>query len=118
MVGGGVLERAGDAETSPGLQLLQQARSLGSRADHQPRARDGDLAPPGNAARLGSWKELRRLGATLLAGHQDYGRLQAYFLGHSPRTAADRHDVRPSREVFAEAVTWLGRELGPGGSGK
>src|SRR5262249_12163756 len=108
---------AGDAETSPGLQFHQQARSLGSRADHKPRARDGDLAPPVNAARLGSLKELRRLGATLLAGHQDYGRLQAYFLGHSPRTVADRHYVIPSREFFAEAVMWLGRELGPVGSG-
>src|SRR5262249_39079581 len=40
-------------------------------------------------------KELRKLGASLLAAHPEYGRFQSYFLGHSPRTVADRHYVVP-----------------------
>jgi hypothetical protein len=57
-------------------------------------------------------KELRKLGATLLAGHPDYGRFQSYFLGHSPRTVADKHYVMPPQELFDQAVTWLGQQLG------
>jgi hypothetical protein len=34
------------------------------------------------------------------------------FLGHSPRTVADRHYVVPPQELLDEAVTWLGRQLG------
>jgi hypothetical protein len=57
-------------------------------------------------------KQLRKLGASLLASHKDYGRFASYFLGHSPRTVADRHYVVPPQELFDEAVTWLGRQLG------
>jgi integrase len=57
-------------------------------------------------------KELRKLGATLLEGHKDYGRFGSYFLGHSPRTVKDRHYVQPPQELFDEAVTWLGQQLG------
>jgi integrase len=57
-------------------------------------------------------KELRKLGATLLASHEVYGRFQAYFLGHSPRTVADRNYVRPPQALFDEAITWLGQQLG------
>jgi integrase len=64
---------------------------------------------PGFNRRL---KELRKLGATLLGDDPDYGRFQSYFLGHSPRTVADRSYVVPSQEMFDEAVTWLGQQLG------
>jgi integrase len=57
-------------------------------------------------------KQLRKLGASLLASHKDYGRLVPYFLGHSPRTVADRHYVVPPQELLDEAVTWLGQQLG------
>ncbi len=57
-------------------------------------------------------KQLRKLGVSQLASHKDYGRLVAYFLGHSPRTVADRHYVVPPQELLDEAVTWLGRQLG------
>jgi integrase len=57
-------------------------------------------------------KQLRKLGASQLATHKDYGRLVPYFLGHSPRTVADRHYVVPPQELLDEAVTWLGRQLG------
>jgi integrase len=59
-----------------------------------------------------SLKQFRSLGATLLEGHREYGRFKNHFLGHSPRTVADRHYVVPSQELFDEAVTWLGRQLG------
>jgi integrase len=62
--------------------------------------------------RLGPMKELRKLGATLLAGHKDFDKYHRYFLGHTARTMADRHYVVPDRERFDEAVTWLGQELG------
>jgi integrase len=61
-----------------------------------------------------SLKELRKTGATLLDGHKDYGRFKSYFLGHSPRTVADRHYATPSKELFDEAVAWLGEQLGQG----
>lgn len=59
-----------------------------------------------------SLKQLRKLGATILDGHKDYGRFKSYFLGHSPRTVADRHYAAPSQSLFDEAVEWLGRQLG------
>jgi integrase len=57
-------------------------------------------------------KQLRKLGASLLAKHEVYGRFASYFLGHSPRTVADRHYVTPPQELFDEAVLWLGKQLG------
>ncbi len=57
-------------------------------------------------------KELRKTAATMLEKHKDYGRYTSYFLGHSPRTVADKHYATPSRELFDEAVLWLGRQLG------
>lgn len=58
-----------------------------------------------------SLKQLRKLGATLLEGHKDYGRFKSYFLAHSPRTVADRHYASPSQALFDEAVLWLGGQL-------
>lgn len=63
---------------------------------------------PGFKRRL---NQLRKLGATLLGNHPEYGRFQSYFLGHSPRTVADRSYVVPSQEMFDKAVTWLGQQL-------
>ena len=57
-------------------------------------------------------KELRKLGASIIGTHKHYGPLVHYFLGHSPRTVADRHYVIPPPELFDEAVLWLGQQLG------
>jgi hypothetical protein len=57
-------------------------------------------------------KELRKLGASLLAANEVYGRFVSYFLGHSPRTVADRNYVVPPQGLFDEAVLWLGKQLG------
>jgi integrase len=57
-------------------------------------------------------KQLRKLGASLLSSHKDYGRFASYFLCHSPRTVADRYYVVPPQELFDEAILWLGRQVG------
>jgi integrase len=57
-------------------------------------------------------KQLRKLGASLLAKHEVYGRFVGHFLGHSPRTVADRHYQVPPQDLFDQAVLWLGRQLG------
>jgi len=59
-----------------------------------------------------SLKQLRKLGATLLDDHPNYGRYVPYFLGHSPKTVADKNYRRPSQAQFDEAVAWLGQQLG------
>jgi integrase len=57
-------------------------------------------------------KQLRKLGASLLAKHEVYGRFVSYFLGHSPRSVADKHYVVPPQDLFDQAVLWLGKQLG------
>jgi integrase len=57
-------------------------------------------------------KLLRKTAATLLDSHPEYSRYSTLFLGHSPRSIADRHYIKPSQEQFDEAVLWLGRQLG------
>jgi integrase len=59
-----------------------------------------------------SLKELRKLGASLLRTNPDYAVLVDYFLGHSPQSMADRHYAAPPQDLFDDAVTWLGVQLG------
>lgn len=56
-------------------------------------------------------KLIRKTAASLLEGHKEFGRYAQYFLGHSPRTVAERHYVVPSQDRFDEAVTWLGEQF-------
>jgi integrase len=56
-------------------------------------------------------KQLRKTAASLLAQHVD-GSYVDLFLGHAPRSMADRHYVKPDQQKLDEAVTWLGRQLG------
>jgi integrase len=58
-----------------------------------------------------SLKQLRKLGATLMDAHKDYGRFKSYFLGHSPRTVADRHYAPSPRKPCS-----MRRSNGWGGS--
>ena len=57
-------------------------------------------------------KRLRKTSSTLLGEHPFYGRFAQHFLGQSPRSIADRHYVKPSIELFDEAVRWLGSQYG------
>jgi integrase len=60
-------------------------------------------------------KQLRKLGHSVLKGSAQYAHLADYFLAHAPATVADRHytvDTMGRRQLFDEAILWLGRQLG------
>jgi integrase len=57
-------------------------------------------------------KSLRKTASSMLENHAEYGRYAQYFLGHAPRSVADRHYVQPSRTQFDAAIKWLGQQLG------
>jgi hypothetical protein len=57
-------------------------------------------------------KQLRKTVATLLESHPTYGRFTSLFLGHAPRSVKERNYAAPPQELFDEAVTWLGEQLG------
>jgi integrase len=57
-------------------------------------------------------KELRKTAASLLESKGEYRGFSTLFLGHSPRSIADRHYVAPPQALFDQAVMWLGRQLG------
>lgn len=57
-------------------------------------------------------KLIRKLSASTLAGHKSYARYAQHFLGHSPRTVADKHYIAPSAKQFDLAVRWLGKQFG------
>ncbi len=52
-------------------------------------------------------KAFRSISATLLESHPIYGRYKGHFLGHSPKSIADKHYAAPSPELFDQAVGWL-----------
>lgn len=57
-------------------------------------------------------KLLRKTAASKLGEHDAYGRYAQHFLGHSPRTIADKHYVAPAAKQFDSAVRWLGKQFG------
>jgi integrase len=57
-------------------------------------------------------KQLRKTGASLLESHETYGRFVGHYLGHSPKSMAERHYAAPAQVLFDQAITWLGQELG------
>ena len=59
------------------------------------------------------FKHLRKTSATTLGGHPEFRAYAQYFLGHAPDTVADTHYVRPSRERFDLALTWLREVFAP-----
>ncbi len=58
-------------------------------------------------------KEFRSIAATEIEKHDSYGRYVPHFLGHSPKTVADKHYRAPSEELFAEILNWLHGRLWP-----
>lgn len=62
--------------------------------------------------KAGQLKLIRKTSASLLDSHEHWGRYASHFLGHSPRSIADKHYVRPSVEQFDRAVIWLGEQYG------
>lgn len=57
------------------------------------------------------FKSIRKTGASLLSGHEVYGRYVQYYLGHAPRSVAERHYEMPSDVQFFKACVWLGEQL-------
>jgi hypothetical protein len=53
------------------------------------------------------FRGLRAFGSTVIESHELYGRYKGYYLGHAPRTVADKHYARPSRELFDKTMAWL-----------
>jgi len=62
-------------------------------------------------------KLYRKTSATMIESHEHYGRYVGHFLGHAPRSLADRHYAAPSRELFDKVIGWLGQMYGPAVSG-
>jgi integrase len=56
-------------------------------------------------------KAFRSIAATVLESHHHYGRYKSHFLGHTPKTVADKNYAAPSQELFDEIMTWLRSEL-------
>jgi integrase len=67
------------------------------------------------ADRLGitkSAKLCRKTSASMLAEHETFGRFASLFLGHTPKTTAERHYVKTPQDLFDAAITWLGEQFG------
>jgi integrase len=65
--------------------------------------------------RLGMRKPLklcRKTSASMLAQHEVYGQFAFLFLGHTPKTTAERHYVQTPQAMFDKAVMWLGEQYG------
>lgn len=60
----------------------------------------------------GSIKVFRKTSASLLNKDPRFRGIVSYFLGHSPRTIAEKHYARESDELLAEAVKYLGQVYG------
>jgi integrase len=84
---------------------------------------DGCLVKADNIASCYAWlkkrtgfkkplKQIRKTSASLIESHAEYGRYKSHFLGHSPRSVADRHYAAPSPELFDRVVAWLGEKYG------
>lgn len=57
-------------------------------------------------------KALKKTSVSLLADDARYASLKHLFLGHSPKSIADKHYVRPTQKLLNEGIDWLGDQLG------
>jgi len=57
-------------------------------------------------------KAFRSIGSTIIGDHREYGRYYSHYLGHSPKSIADKHYVPPSEELFDEIMAYVGKQLG------
>jgi integrase len=54
---------------------------------------------------------LRATAASNLAQHPNFKFYCEHYLGHSPKTVANTHYVKPCQEEFKEAIFWLGERF-------
>jgi integrase len=59
-----------------------------------------------------SLKLVRKTSAGIIESHEHFGRYKSHFLGHSPRSLADKSYAPPSVELFDRIVKWLGEQYG------
>ena len=58
-----------------------------------------------------SLKMLRSASHTLLANHPQHHRFAVYFLGHAPRTVAEKHYTKVDDAEFFKAIEWLRKQI-------
>lgn len=58
------------------------------------------------------FKSLRKTAATLLRGNATFSGLESLFLGHAPRSIADRHYAGVPQELLGQAINWLATQFG------
>jgi hypothetical protein len=59
-----------------------------------------------------SLKLFRKTSATLLKSNSQFSSIAELFLGHAPRSIADRHYAKAPHELLDDAITWLGTQYG------
>jgi integrase len=59
-----------------------------------------------------TFKHFRKTGSTKLGEHKIHKGYIGLYLGHSPKSIADIHYAEHSKELFNEAVQWLGEQFG------
>jgi integrase len=59
-----------------------------------------------------SLKLIRKMSASLISQSAEYHDLASLFLGHAPRSMAERHYLQTPQARLDQAVLWLGRQLG------
>jgi hypothetical protein len=57
-------------------------------------------------------KLIRKTSATLLKSDKKFPGVEVVFLGHSPRSVADRHYAQVPQALLDEAIKWLGKQYG------
>ena len=58
------------------------------------------------------FKLIRKTGASKLEEHEIYRGFVQLYLGHSPRSIADRHYALPASDLFDRAICWLREQFG------
>ena len=57
-------------------------------------------------------KLIRKTSATLLKSGKQFPGVEVVFLGHSPRSVADRHYAQVPQALLDNAIEWLGKQYG------
>ena len=57
-------------------------------------------------------KSLKKTSASCIRDNKHFTSLESLFLGHAPVRMADRHYAQVPEQLLAEAIRWLGHELG------
>jgi hypothetical protein len=56
-------------------------------------------------------EQLRKTGACKLEDNIAYARYSQFFLGQAPSGITEKRYAPPSKQIFDEAMTWLGQQF-------